>query len=173
MDNIKKAVDTLIAENGKAIPKPSRVRVAAYVRVDSGSQEQSDILKAQVDEYAKLITAHDGWKLVDIYADEGPAGEDASCRKEFNRMLQDCRAGKIDRILVRSASRFSRSAQECIRCARELLQMGVTIYFEKENLDTGDEIFERAGAVYTASSHSESAEHLPNQESERTFTLTV
>lgn len=173
MDNIKKAEDTHIAENGKAIPKPARVRVAAYVRVDSSSPEQSDIIKAQVDEYAKLITAHDGWKLVDIYADEGPAGEDASCRKEFNRMLQDCRAGKIDRILVRSASRFSRNPQECSLYTRELLQMGIIVYFEKEHLDTGDKKFQQGDAIYASLSQLESAEHLPNQESGQAFTLTV
>lgn len=165
MNNIKKAADAHSAESST----PARVRVAAYVRVDSGSQE----LNSQVDAYAKLISAHDGWELVDIYADECPAGEDASCRKEFSRMLQDCRDGKIDRILVRSASRFSRSAQECIHCARELLQMGVTVYFEKEGLDAGDEKFEQAGKVWDAFSELGRAEHLQNQGSDRSFVLAV
>ena len=165
MNNINKAADAHSSAGGE----PSKVRVAAYVRVDSGSQE----LNAQLDAYAKLISAHDDWELVGLYADEGPAGEDASCRKEFSRMLQDCRAGKIDRILVGSISRFSRSAQECIRCARELLQMGVTVYFEKEDLNTGDEKFEQAGKVYAAFSQVGRAGHLQKQKSDLSFDLTV
>ncbi len=163
MNNIKKTAD---AHSAAGIT-PARVRVAAYIRVGSGSQE----LNAQVDAYAKLISAHDGWELVDIYDDEGPAGEDASCQKEFSRMLQDCRDEKIDRILVRSAFLFSRSAQECI--PRELLQMGVTVYFEKEDLDTGDEKFEQAGTVWDTFSELGRAEHLQNSGSDRSFVMTV
>ena len=79
-----------------------------------------------------------GWTFVDIYADQGITGTSALKRDEFLRLMRDCRQGKIDRILVKSVSRFARNAQDCIEAVRELRQLGVTVYFEKEHINTAN-----------------------------------
>lgn len=89
---------------------------------------------SQVNYYTKYIQAHEGWTFVDIYADQGITGTSALKRDEFLRLMRDCRQGKIDRILVKSVSRFARNAQDCIEAVRELRQLGVTVYFEKEHI---------------------------------------
>lgn len=93
---------------------------------------------SQVNYYTKYIQAHEGWTFVDIYADQGITGTSALKRDEFLRLMRDCRQGKIDRILVKSVSRFARNAQDCIEAVRELRQLGVTVYFEKEHINTAN-----------------------------------
>ena len=119
------------------VPEKAKLRVAAYARVSSDSADQLNSYLAQVDYYTRHIGENPDWELVDIYADEGISGLDARKREEFNRMLADCRTGKIDRILVKSVSRFARNTQDTLRFMRELLRLGITIQFEKENIDTG------------------------------------
>ena len=72
-----------------------------------------------------------------IYADEAASGTKTDKREDFNRLLADCRKGKIDRVLVKSISRFSRNTKDCLAALRELMRLGVTVQFEKENIDTG------------------------------------
>ena len=115
----------------------ARLRVCAYARVSSDSEDQQHSFAAQVRYYTTLITSHEDWEFVDIYADEGITGTRADKREDFQRMMQDCRDGKIDRILVKSLSRFARNTQDCIASVRELKQLGVTVVFEKEHLNTG------------------------------------
>ena len=79
------------------------------------------------------ICQHEGWELVDIYADEGLTGTRMDQREDFNRMMADCRKGRIDRVLVKSISRFSRNTKDCLSALRELTQLGVTVQFEKVN----------------------------------------
>lgn len=117
-------------------PEKAKLRVAAYARVSSDSADQLNSYLAQVDYYTRHIGENPDWELVDIYADEGLSGLDARKRDEFNRMLADCRAGKIDRILVKSVSRFARNTRDTLRFMRELLRLGVTIQFEKKDLLT-------------------------------------
>ena len=109
-----------------------KLRVCAYARVSSDSTDQRNSFASQVNYYTKYIQAHEGWTFVDIYADQGITGTSALKRDEFLRLMRDCRQGKIDRILVKSVSRFARNAQDCIEAVRELRQLGVTVYFEKE-----------------------------------------
>ncbi|NNJ31129.1 recombinase family protein, partial [Bacteroides xylanolyticus] len=71
-------------------------------------------------------------------------------RDEFNRMIQDCRDGKIDRVLVKSISRFARNTKEYIQYVRELLRLGISIHFEKENIDTGKMTSEQIATIYGA-----------------------
>ena len=73
--------------------------------------------------------------MVDIYADEGITGTSAEKREDFQRLLADCHRGLIDRILVKSISRFARNTTECLETIRELKALGISIYFEKENID--------------------------------------
>ena len=112
------------------------LRVAAYCRVSSDSEDQLNSFAAQNTYYNRMITAHEQWKLVDIYADEGITGTSAKKRDDFQRMLKDCRKGKIDKILVKSISRFARNTSECLETIRELKALGISIFFEEHNIDT-------------------------------------
>lgn len=116
--------------------KPGILRVAAYCRVSSDSDHQLHSYAAQIRKYTEEIGRHDDWELVDIYADEGLTGTRMDKREDFNRMLSDCRRGRIDKILVKSVSRFARNTKDCLAALRELMTLGVTVYFEKENINT-------------------------------------
>lgn len=118
--------------------RSSKLRTAAYARVSSDSDDQLNSFAAQVNYYTALISENEEWELVDIYADEGITGLRMDKRVDFMRMIRDCRKGKIDRILTKSISRFSRNTRECLQIIRELKAIGVTIYFEKEHLDTAE-----------------------------------
>jgi len=140
----------------------AKLRVAAYARVSSDSDDQQNSYIAQVDYYTKHIAAQEGWELADLYADEGISGLVASKRDDFNRMIQDCRDGKIDRIIVKSISRFARNTKEYIQYVRELLRLGVSIHFEKENIDTGKMTSEQIATIYGAFAQMESQNHSNN-----------
>lgn len=125
-----------------------RLRVAAYCRVSSDSADQLHSYATQIRSYTEYISQQDGWELVDIYADEGLTGTRIEQRTEFQRMMADCRKGKIDRILVKSISRFSRNTKDCLTALRELAKLGVTVKFEKEYIKNGKSpLFTRAFAV--------------------------
>jgi DNA invertase Pin-like site-specific DNA recombinase len=112
------------------------LRVAAYCRVSSDSDDQLHSYAAQIRSYTAKIEAHDGWEFVDIYADEGLTGTRMDKREDFNRLLRDCRKGKIDKILVKSISRFARNIRDCLVALRELMALGVTVEFEEDNIQT-------------------------------------
>lgn len=118
------------------IQQAKKLRVCAYARVSSDFDDQLNSFASQVVYYTKHIQSNEEWQFVDIYADEGITGTRADTRTEFQRLLQDCRAGKIDRVLVKSISRFARNLTDCIAAVRELKQLGIAVEFEKENLDT-------------------------------------
>lgn len=111
-----------------------KLRVAAYARVSSSSDDQLNSFAAQNRYYATLISGKENWTMVDIYADEGITGTSAKKREDFQRLMADCRRGKIDRILVKSISRFARNTKECLEAIRELKLLGVSVYFEKEDI---------------------------------------
>ncbi|MDD4494089.1 MAG: recombinase family protein [Eubacteriales bacterium] len=111
-------------------------RVAAYCRVSSDSADQLNSFITQVKYYTEYIGKNPEWILADIYADEGLSGTKTDKRDEFNRLMQDCRKGKIDLILVKSVSRFARNTIDCLTAIRELKQLGIVVRFEKEDLDT-------------------------------------
>lgn len=129
-----------MAANVKVIPPrdkaPDILRVVAYCRVSSDSSDQLHSYAAQIRNYTSEISKHDGWELVDVYADEGLTGTRMDQREDFNRMLADCRKGKIDKVLVKSISRFSRNTKDCLATLRELTSLGVSVCFEKENINT-------------------------------------
>ena len=111
-------------------------KVAAYCRVSTDSKDQLNSYRTQIGYYTNFIAQHPGWELADIYADEGITGTSLEKRDEFKRMLADCRAGKITRILVKSVSRFARNALELIETTRELKKLGVVVVFEDQGIDT-------------------------------------
>lgn len=115
-----------------------KTRVCAYARVSSNSADQLNSYIAQVDHYTRFINENKEWEFVDVYADEGLTGLRADKRKDFQRMLRDCRKGKIDRILIKSISRFSRNTRDCLETIRELKAIGVSVRFEKEDIDTAN-----------------------------------
>ena len=116
-------------------PAHKRKRVAAYARVSSGKDAMLHSLAAQVSYYSELIQRNPQWEYAGVYADENLSGT-KEARPEFQRMLQDCRDGKIDRILCKSTSRFARNTVTLLETARELKGLGISVSFEKENIDT-------------------------------------
>lgn len=137
-------------------PEPTKLKVAAYVRVSSNSEDQENSFAAQLSYYANIFKTHDDWELVDIYADEGITGLKAENRVDFQRMLTDCRIGKIDRIITKSISRFSRNVAITLATVRELKSMGVTVHFEKENIDTASMSSEMMLTVFSIVAQNES-----------------
>lgn len=132
------------------------LRVAAYCRVSTDSDDQRNSFAAQNTHYMELIEAHDLWELVDIYADEGITGTSAKKRKDFQRLLADCRKGRIDKVLVKSISRFARNTTECLEAIRELKSLGISIYFEEHNIDTMMVSSEMLTAVIASCAQAES-----------------
>ena len=123
-------IDTVIKQQKK-------LKVAAYCRVSTGSDEQLESLETQKRHYESFIKLHSDWEFAGLYYDRGVSGTKTALRYGFQNMLSDCRAGLIDKILVKSISRFSRNTTDCISVIRELQALGIYVYFEKENIDTG------------------------------------
>ena len=117
-------------------PQNVRLRVAAYTRVSSDSEDQLNSFAAQNRYYTELISSKAEWRMVDIYADEGITGTSVAKRDDFQRMMADCRRGLIDQILVKSISRFARNTKDCLQNIRELKELGVNVRFEREGIDT-------------------------------------
>ena len=134
----------------------AKLRVAAYARVSSDSTDQLNSFVAQTNHYISLISSNENWTLVDIYADEGITGTSADKRNEFQRLLSDCRKGLIDRVLVKSISRFARNTKECLEYVRELRSIGVTVYFEEQRIDTGKMNTEFMAALHASIAQTES-----------------
>ena len=114
-----------------------KLRVAAYCRVSTDTDIQLGSLETQKTHYEALINANPEWEFAGLYYDEGITGTKKEVRPALMKMIADCEEGKIQRILTKSLSRFSRNTADCLELVRKLLQIGVTIYFEKENIDTG------------------------------------
>ena len=134
----------------------ARLRVAAYTRVSSDSDDQLNSFAAQNRYYAELISGKAEWRMVDIYADEGITGTSAAKREDFQRMMADCRRGLIDQILVKSISRFARNTKDCLEAVRELKELGVNVRFEREGIDTANVSSELITAIYAAFAQKES-----------------
>lgn len=115
-----------------------KLRVAAYCRVSTDSEEQAGSFETQVNHYTTYIGKNPDWILVDIYADEGISGTNTKNRREFNRMIDECLAGNIDLVITKSISRFARNTLDCLKYIRELKAKNVAVYFEKENINTLD-----------------------------------
>ena len=112
---------------------PRAKRVAAYARVSSGKDAMLQSLSAQVSYYSKLIQNHGGWEYAGVYADEALPGTKDN-RENFQRLLADCRNGKVDMILTKSVSRFARNTLTLLETVRELKNLGVDVYFEEQNI---------------------------------------
>ena len=115
---------------------PSRKMVAAYARVSMESERLQHSLSAQVSYYSSLIQQNPAWEYAGVYADDGITGTKTNDRTEFNRMIADCEAGKIDIILTKSISRFARNTVDLLNAVRHLKDLGISVQFEKEHIDS-------------------------------------
>lgn len=116
--------------------KYQQTRMAAYCRVSTDSAEQKTSYETQKQVYTDMIAKRKDWTMVGIYADEGISGTRADKRSEFNKMIKDCLAGKIDYIITKSVSRFARNTVECLEFVRMLKARNIGILFEEQNIDT-------------------------------------
>lgn len=115
------------------------LRVAAYARVSTNSEEQLTSYEAQVDYYTRYIQSKpDEWIFVEVYTDEGISATNTKKRDGFNRMIANALAGKIDLIITKSISRFARNTVDTLTTVRKLKEKGIDIFFEKENIHTLD-----------------------------------
>lgn len=133
MRRIIKKIEPLISK------MPAKKRVAAYARVSSGKDAMLESFSAQVSYYSEFIQNHGGWEYVGVYSDEALTGT-KEIRPEFQRLLEDCRNGKIDMIITKSISRLARNTVTMLETVRELKGINVEVYFEKENIhsNSGD-----------------------------------
>lgn len=113
-------------------------RVAVYVRVSTDNLQQTSSYELQKNYYEDYVSKHPLWTLVGLYSDEGISGTSLKHRDSFNKMIEDCKQGKIDIIITKSVSRFARNIVDCISIVRELLSLPnpVGVYFEMEGLFT-------------------------------------
>lgn len=117
-------------------PKPEqKKRVAAYARVSSGKDAMLHSLSTQVSYYSELIQRRGDWIFVGVYADEAKTGT-KEARENFQRLIADCRAGKIDMVITKSISRFARNTVTLLQTTREFKALGVDIFFEEQNIHT-------------------------------------
>jgi site-specific DNA recombinase len=128
---------TKIAQNTTDLTEQAKLRVAAYCRVSTDSDEQLESLDTQIKHYESYINANPEWEFAGLYYDEGITGTKKEKRPELLRMITDCENRKIDLIVTKSISRFARNTTDCLELVRKLLDLGVFIYFEKENINTG------------------------------------
>lgn len=118
--------------------KTRKTRVAAYCRVSTDSDEQLVSLEAQKQHYTEMIRSNPKWTSAGMYFDEGITGTKKDKRPALMRMISDCENGKIDLIVTKSISRFARNTTDCLELVRKLAEMGVYIFFERENINTED-----------------------------------
>lgn len=138
----KKKVEIIEASEGRVNRRNSkiieRLRVAAYCRVSTDSDEQLESYQSQLKHYRELIQSNSDWEYVKLYADEAISGTQAKIRPGFQEMINDALSGKIDHIITKSISRFARNTLETLKYVRLLRERDISIYFEKENINTGD-----------------------------------
>lgn len=150
----EKMVTLIPAKKKTADRKSNLVRVAAYARVSSLPQEES--YDSQVKHFTSLISGHPNWKLIHVYGDEGISGLNTKKRDGFKLMIKDGKRRKYDLLLVKSISRMGRNTVDLLNALRELKAAGVSIFFEKENINTGETTGEMLITLLSAFAQSES-----------------
>ena len=127
---------TKIAENASLGKK--KIRVAAYCRVSTASEEQLVSLAAQKAHYENYIKSNDNWEFAGLYYDEGISGTKKEKRDGLLAMVAACERGMIDFVITKSISRFARNTLDCLKYIRELKEKNIPVFFEKENINTMD-----------------------------------
>lgn len=113
-----------------------KLRVAAYCRVSTDSEDQKNSYNSQVKHYKAFISQNPEWSFVDIYADEAITGTQVTKRKDFKRLINDCLQGEIDMVITKSISRFARNTLDTLKYVRMLKEKNVAVFFEEENINT-------------------------------------
>ena len=133
-----------------------QLRVAAYCRVSTDSDEQLDSYEAQLAYYTDAIAKNPKWRFAGIYADEGITGTQANKRPNFQKMIRDCEKGKIDFILTKSVARFARNTVDSLKYVRKLKAMGIGVFFEEQALDSMKSENEMFLGLYSVMAQAES-----------------
>ena len=123
-------------ETAQDLERKRSLRVAAYCRVSTDDEEQLSSYENQRAYYTDKIMKEPGWTMVDVFADEGKTGTSTYARKDFLRMIRQCRQGKIDMILTKSVSRFARNTVDTLNYTRELRNLGIPVIFEEQNINS-------------------------------------
>ena len=118
--------------------KIKKLRVAAYCRVSTETEEQNLSYEVQVAHYTEFIKKNTEWEFAGIFVDDGISGTNTKKREEFNRMIEECMEGNIDLVITKSISRFARNTLDCLKYIRQLKEKYIAVYFEKENINTMD-----------------------------------
>lgn len=147
---------TKIKEN-ESVGTAKKIRVAAYCRVSTASDEQLISLEAQKMHYEAYIKANDEWEFAGLYYDEGVSGTKTAKREGLLSMLKDCERGKIEYIITKSISRFARNTTDCLTMVRRLLELNIPVFFEKENINTASMESELMLSILSGLAESESA----------------
>ena len=113
-------------------------RVAIYCRVSTTAEVQDGSFETQRDAYIQMIDSRDDLVLAGVYGDHGRSGTSIRQRPEFQRMIHDCEAGKIDVVMTKSISRFARNLRDCLSTIEHLKRLGIPVIFEKEGINTLD-----------------------------------
>ena len=124
--------------NTATTQEKAKLKVAAYCRVSTDSEEQATSYDAQTDHYTNFIKKNEEWEFAGIFADDGISGTNTKKREEFNRMIEECMLGKVDMIITKSISRFARNTLDCLKYIRKLKEKNIPVLFEKENINTMD-----------------------------------
>lgn len=160
-DKAPKVIKIPVKSDAAQSERQMQLRVAAYCRVSTKEEDQANSYEVQKEYYTEKIMANTAWTMAGIYADKGVTGTSAKKREEFMRMIRHCRQKKIDIVLTKSVSRFSRNTVDCLYYIRALKALGIGVIFEKENINSLEEDSELritlAGAFAQSESESISA----------------
>lgn len=150
-------------DGGQPQELKKKIRVAAYARVSTNSEEQLVSLAAQKDHYESYIKKNHEWEYAGLYYDEGITGTKKEKRDGLLKMLAACEAKKIDLVITKSISRLARNTTDCLEIVRKLLGLGIFIYFEKEDLNTGSMESELMLTILSGLAESESVSISENE----------
>lgn len=154
----KKIVTVIEPKRSMTVDKEKyrQKKVAAYCRVSTDSEEQLVSYANQKKVYTEMIASRKDWCFAGLFADEGISGTRADKRPEFNKMINNCLAGKIDYIITKSVSRFARNTVDCLDYVRMLKSKGIGVYFEEQQIDTLKTDSELYLVIYAGFAQSES-----------------
>ena len=130
------------SDGALALKTGNKKRVAIYCRVSTVLEEQENSYETQQEAYLRLIDSDPNLQLVGIYGDRGKTGTSIKLRPGFQRLIRDCEAGKIDMVMTKSISRFARNLSDCIATIRKLKDLCIPVIFEREGINTMDQLSE-------------------------------
>jgi len=138
------------------VPTSRRLRVAAYCRISDDTPNQQTSILNQREHWREEIAQHSEWELVDIYWEAGVSGTKKETRPQLMRLMEDCEAHRVDMVVTKSVSRFARNTSDCLELLRRLKSLGVSVWFQKENINTATADGELMLTLYASFSEEES-----------------